>query len=85
MQGKPGTTLLLHNVPGVPAERVLLVGLGTAEKFRDKQYRDAVAAAIRTLNATGAEEAALHLADLPVGGRDVTWKVAHAVMVARER
>ncbi len=84
MQGKPGTTLLLHNVPGVPAERVLLIGLGSAEKFRDKQYRDAVAAAIRTLNATGAEEAALHLADLPVGRRDATWKVAHAVMVARE-
>src|SRR5262245_730751 len=84
MQGKPGTTLLLHNVPDVPAERVLLIGLGAAEKFRDKQYRDAVAAAIRALNATGAEEAAFNFADLPVGTRDATWKAAHAVMVAHE-
>jgi leucyl aminopeptidase len=84
MQGKPGSTLLLHNVPGVQAERVLLVGLGSQEKFRDKQYRDAVAAAVRTLNATGAEEAALTLTELAVGRRDAAWKAAHAVTVARE-
>ena len=84
LPGRPGTTLLLHSVPGVAADRVLLVGLGRESEFRDKQYRDAVAAAIRTLNATGAEEATLHLCELAVGRRDVAWKVAHAVMVARE-
>ena len=84
MQGKAGTTLLLHNVPGIAAERLLLVGLGSAAQFREKQYRDAVAAAIRTLNATGTEEAALHLTDLAVGRRDAGWKAAHAAMVAQE-
>ena len=83
MQGRPGTTLLLQDVPGAAA-RVLLVGLGREAEFRDKQYRDAVAAAIRALNATGAEEASLHLTELVVGKRDVAWKVAHAVTVARE-
>ncbi|MBI3042802.1 MAG: leucyl aminopeptidase [Betaproteobacteria bacterium] len=84
LQGKPGTTLLLHGVPGIAAERVLLVGLGREAEFRDKQYREAVAAAIRALNATGAEEASLHLTELAVGRRDAAWKVAHAVTVARE-
>jgi leucyl aminopeptidase len=84
MQGKAGSTLLLRGVPGVAAERVLLVGLGAAEKFRDKQYREAIASAIRALNSTGAEEAALHLTELAVGRRDAAWKVAHAVTVARE-
>ena len=28
MEGKLGSTLLLHNVPGTLADRVLLVGLG---------------------------------------------------------
>jgi leucyl aminopeptidase len=83
MQGRPGTTLLLQDVPGAAA-RVLLVGLGREAEFRDKQYRDAVAVAIRALNATGAEEASLHLTELVVGKRDVAWKVAHAVTVARE-
>ena len=84
MQGKPGTTLLLHNVPGVAAERVLLVGLGRERDFLEKRYRESVAAAVRALNATGAEEATLHLTELAVGRRDAAWKVAHAVTVAGE-
>jgi leucyl aminopeptidase len=39
---------------------------------------------VRALNATGAEEATLHLPELAVGRRDAAWKVAHAVTVARE-
>jgi len=84
MTGKAGTTLLLRNVPGIAAERVMLVGLGREADFREKQYREAVAAAVRALNATGAEEATLHLPELAVGRRDAAWKVAHAVTVARE-
>jgi leucyl aminopeptidase len=83
MQGKLGTTLLLQDVPGAAA-RVLLVGLGREADFQDKQYREAVAAAMRALNATGADEASLHLTELAVGKRDAAWKVAHAVTVARE-
>jgi leucyl aminopeptidase len=83
MPGKAGTTLLLHSVPGI-AGRVLLVGLGNQTGFREKPYRDAVAAAVRALNSTGAEEATLHLTELAVGRRDAAWKVAHAVTVARE-
>ena len=52
MEGKPGTTLLLHDVPNVKAERVLLVGLGPLAEFRDSRYAGAITAAIRTLNAT---------------------------------
>ena len=84
MQGKLGTTLLLHNVPGISAGRVLLTGLGNQADFREKQYREAIAAATRALNATGADEATLHLTELAVGRRDVAWKIAHAVMVASE-
>jgi len=84
MQGKLGATLLLHNVPGIAAERVLLVGLGSQVAFREKQYREAVAAAVRALNVTGSEEATLHLTELAVDRRDAAWNVAQAVMVARE-
>jgi leucyl aminopeptidase len=83
MQGKAGTTLLLHGVPGVTG-RVLLVGLGSQAGFREKQYREAVAATTRALNATGAEEASFHLTELAVGRRDAAWKVSHAVTVVRE-
>jgi leucyl aminopeptidase len=36
MEGKSGTTLLLHNVPNTLCDRVLLVGLGKEREFRDK-------------------------------------------------
>ena len=37
MEGKLGATLLLHNVRGTLADRVLLVGLGKERDFRDKR------------------------------------------------
>ncbi len=52
-----GCTLLLHDVPGVAAERVLLVGLGKAADFGPKEYREAVRAAVRALADGGASEA----------------------------
>ena len=39
MEGKLGATLLLHNVRGTLADRVLLVGLGKERDFRDKEFR----------------------------------------------
>ena len=41
MEGKLGATLLLHNVRGTLADRVLLVGLGKERDFSDKEFRSA--------------------------------------------
>ena len=84
MEGKSGTTLLLHGVPGVAAARVLLVGLGKEKEFKDKEYRAAVAAAVKALADTGAEDGALYLAELAVKKRDLGWNVRQAVIVARD-
>jgi leucyl aminopeptidase len=80
MEGKAGTTLLLHNVPNTLADRVLLVGLGRERDFHEKQYHTAVKNAIKRLNETGSMEATLHLTELPVRKRDVTWRIEQAVL-----
>ena len=54
MEGKAGRTLLLHNVPGLLGDRVLLVGLGREKDFRERRPREAIRAAVRTLDETGA-------------------------------
>jgi leucyl aminopeptidase len=82
MEGKLGATLLLHNVPNALADRVLLVGLGKEKEFRDKEYRDAIAAATRTLNETGAFDGTMFLTELSVKKRDVAWRIRQAAMVA---
>lgn len=84
MEGKAGTTLLLHNVPGIEAERVLLVGLGKERDFHENEYRSAIATAIRTLSETGSADATLYLAEPTVKKRNVAWHIRQAIMAAEE-
>ncbi len=84
LDGKAGSTLMLPAVPGVPCERVLLVGLGKEKEFGDKAYRDAVRAAIKAVSGTGARDATLYLADLPMKKRAADWRAEQAVLVAMD-
>lgn len=63
LDGKAGSTLLLHKLPGVAADRILLVGLGKEKDFGLKEFRDAVAASVRALRDTGAADAVITLAE----------------------
>ncbi len=84
VSGKTGSTLLLRGLPGVAAERVLLVGLGERKEFGENAYRDAVRAAANALRELGAKDAALFLVDTKVGTRPVSWNLRHAVLGTRE-
>lgn len=84
MEGKAGSTLVLHNTPDTLCERILLVGLGKENELADKEYNQAVRAAFRALHKTGATEAVLFLADTPVKNRDAGWRVSQSVIVAME-
>jgi leucyl aminopeptidase len=84
MEGKLGSTLLLHNVRGTLADRVLLVGLGKERDFREREFRAAMRAAVRLLNETGSYEAVIYLTEEKVKRREVAWRVEHAVVVAME-
>jgi len=49
MTGKLASTLLMHHLPNVVAQRVLLVGLGKQAQLQSQQFMKAVAAAIKAL------------------------------------
>ncbi len=84
MDGKLGSTLLLHQVPNTLCDRVLLVGCGKERDFHEREYRQAVAASIKALNGTGASDAASFLAELTVKRRDLGWCVEQMVEIAAE-
>ena len=84
MDGKPGSTLLLHNVPGTLCDRVLLVGLGKEKEYRDKQYCTSISNALKALNDTGAQNATVFLTETPVAKRPVAWRIRQAAMLGRE-
>lgn len=82
LDGKAGSTLLLHSVPGLLSERVLLVGLGKERELDEKHYRQAVKAAVKAVNSCGAADAVSFLADLTIKKHDIAWRVAqHAEVV----
>ena len=84
LEGKVGQTLLLHHVPNVLSERILLIGCGKERELDERQYKQVIQKTINTLNDTGSMEAVCFLTELHVKGRNTYWKVRQAVETAKE-
>ena len=85
LSGKRGTTLLLHGIAGILAQRVLLIGLGKQEELDDKGYAEALRATYRALASTGAHDALIALVEAAVVGRSFRENVRTATLLAREQ
>ena len=83
LEGKAGTTLMLHHVPRIAAERVLLIGLGRERDFGARRFREAISSAVRALSQTGVTDAALCLS-ADVKQHDSAWRARQAAIVAGE-
>ena len=77
--GKIGQALLLHNVPGVIADRVLLIGCGRDRDLNEQQYRAILGNMLNELGRTNAQDAVSYLTELNIRGRDYHWKIRQAV------
>ena len=84
LAGRSGSTLILHGVPGLAAERVLLVGLGEEKEFGEAAFREAIRASASALRELGAGDATLAIVDLKVARRALPWNVRHAVAGVRD-
>ena len=79
-----GATLVLYDPPGIAAERLLLVGLGKTEKLDAAGFREAVAAAARTLETKRIGTAHLLLCEAEVKGCSLSRRAQHLVEAAAE-
>ena len=82
VSGKSGRSALLHDIAGVAAPRVLVIGLGEAAKFSVPQYLRAIADGVRALKSGASKSALCTLTELDVPGRDANWRVRQAVIAA---
>src|SRR5215831_9900769 len=73
-----GDSLLLHDVPGTAAERVLLVSLGKRNALGDRAFRDALGSAAKTLAGGVAREAGVALGSLELPSRTPAWRAEQA-------
>ena len=80
VSGKAGKTALLHDLSGVTAARVLVVGLGEPAKFGVPQYIKCVGDAARALKDGAAASAVFTISEESVLGRDAAWAIRQAVI-----
>jgi leucyl aminopeptidase len=83
VSGKAGKVSMLHDLSGVTAPRVLVVGLGDAGKFGVPQYIKAVGDATRALKDGASASVLFSLSELAVSGRDQAWNIRQAVIAIR--
>jgi leucyl aminopeptidase len=84
MGAAAGDTLILNNLPGVSAERVLVVGCGRKGAMPASRFRRLLSATVQKLKETGVKDAVVCLAELEVEDRDTYWKVRHIVESVRD-
>src|SRR5688572_21823165 len=82
VSGKTGKTTLLHDLPGITAPRVLVIGLGEAVKFGVPQYLKAIGDATRALKVGPSGNALFTLSEVEVKERDSAWNIRQAVIAS---
>lgn len=84
MDGRADTTLLLHSVPAILFDRILLIGLGKEKDFSEKDYCGAVRRAVKALKETGATDATLFLPQISVKNTSLSWRIRQAALIAED-
>ena len=74
MGGKFGQTTTLHDVPGITAPRVLLVGLGSAAASDGPKFIKLADVVMAVLKKMPAKNVLCCLLEAPAGDKDVYWK-----------
>ena len=83
MEGKLNATLVLHGVAGIAATRVMLLGLGKQEEFSEKNYRQAVRAAVKALP-KGVTNVGFFLNEIDIKKSNTQTKVAQLAEVVMD-
>ena len=78
LEARAGATLVIPDLPGTVAQRVLVASLGKREEFKEKSWRDAIAAIAKAIANGPAGEAAACIDEFDASGRDLAWMLQQA-------
>ena len=82
LTGRVGTTSLLHQLGGLSAPRVLVVGLGEQRKFDAARFLRATREAHKALKGLPVETVASYLTEVEVPKQDMAWKLMQSALAA---
>jgi len=83
--GKAEQSLLIHNVPGCLAERVLLIGCGKEKVIDGVRFRSIVDNTVKAIQHNNIHETVNCLTELNVKDRDLQWKIRQTVEIVSHR
>lgn len=81
IKGKSKQTLLIHDVPNSPIERLLVVGLGKQGKIDQFKYTGIINAAAAAIIKANAADITVCLAEVDVNNTDEAWRVEQLATV----
>jgi len=84
MDGDAGQQLMLYDVPGILAERILLVGLGKADELDRKQLCKVLSDAVKALDKGHAIEAIDAVADLELADANLYQGIRESVLCCED-
>ncbi|MCU7919117.1 MAG: leucyl aminopeptidase [Candidatus Thiodiazotropha sp. (ex Epidulcina cf. delphinae)] len=84
MAGENGQQLMLYDVPGIQAERILLVGLGKPRELNRKRYAKIVRSVVKGLNEGHAIEAVLGLGEVEIDDCTLPQAIRETILSAEE-
>jgi leucyl aminopeptidase len=84
ISGKLGRCTVLRDLPGVRAPRVAVVGLGKVSAFGASQFRQALAAALRSVSQTKSQQVLNSLTLETVDGCDAYYLGRHSAEIVAE-
>lgn len=85
LTGKIGSSLLLHNIKGVNAPRVLLIGLGKNEIIAEKDFTVVAKTLIQALSSLGAKNALIAFPLEKIKDRTIEWAIASILLAEGEK
>lgn len=82
LSGNLAETLLIPSLPGIKADRVLLLGCGDSGSLSEADFQKLLNAALKSLHNSKAKDALLMLEELSVTGKDTAWIAQQISMAA---
>ncbi|BFU59532.1 cytosol aminopeptidase [Rodentibacter sp. JRC1] len=79
LTGKLGQTLLLRDLNGIAAKRVLIVGCGQKGELTERQYKQLIQNTLKALKEANIQEAVSYLTEIELKNRDLYWNVRFAI------
>lgn len=78
---KLGQTLMLHNIPNLNIDRILLVGCGKSNDFTHAGYREVIQHMASTLKNYSIRDAVCCITEINIPDHDISWKTQNAVKI----